>query len=272
MNQRQWIPTEDATASNIRHIATISAVMHLIVVVLCCIVGLLLGQLLISAAVGLIVGALLVRSIRRSAESAVLAQVGGVPVSEADHARLINIVDGLCVVGGDQRPALRVVEAGFPIALAVAMPGSAGTIVVSSGFMQSMGRIETEAVVAHLMSRLRCADIALTTYLLSVSRVLGRIGLTSVARKAVKRATNESSVLVADIAACQATRYPPALISALEVVVQNSNETINRIGARPLWFATPHKSRNDTTSDTELSSLGFVRPSIDGRITVLKEI
>lgn len=272
MNQQQWIPLERSTATNVRHIATISAVMHLVVVVVFTLIGVLVGQLFVGLAIGVAAGAFLVRSIRRGAEQKVLDSLGGEPASETEHARLFNVVDGLCVVGGDQRPVLRVVDAGFPIALIAAMPGSAGTIVVSSGFVSLMGRIETESVVAHLMARLRSGDIALTTYLMSLSQLLSRIGLGSLARYIVAKTTDERSVLVADIASCQATRYPPGLISALEIVVDHSQETLHRLGARPLWFATPDGSRNDTTREAGLSSLGFERPSLDERIALLKEI
>jgi MFS superfamily sulfate permease-like transporter len=94
MNQQQWIPLERSTATNVRHIATISAVLHLAVVLVFTLVGLVVGQLLIGIAVGVAVGAFLVRSIRRGAEQKILETLGGVAASETDHARLFNVVDG----------------------------------------------------------------------------------------------------------------------------------------------------------------------------------
>lgn len=57
MNQQQWIPLERSTATNVRHIATISAALHLVVVVFFTLVGLVVGQLFIGIAVGVAVGA-----------------------------------------------------------------------------------------------------------------------------------------------------------------------------------------------------------------------
>ena len=152
------------------------------------------------------------------------------------------------------------------------MPGSAGTIVVSTGFVASMGRVETEAVMAHLMWRIRSGDISLGTYLLALSAFFGRIGLSSLVKAIVQRVSDERVVLFADLSACQATRYPPALISALEIVFGARAISAGPIGAQPLWFATPALPGGATTGVANVSSLGFVRPSILERIAVLKEI
>ena len=76
MNQQQWIPLERSTATNVRHIATISAALHLAVVVVFTLVGLVVGQLFVGIAVGVAVGAFLVRSIRRGAEQKILETLG----------------------------------------------------------------------------------------------------------------------------------------------------------------------------------------------------
>ena len=272
MNQRQWIPIEDSAPTNVRRISTIPAIIVAVDAVLGLIIGLIIGQPLLGAAVFLLVSAGLMWNVRRNAEATVLSMVDGRAASETEHARLFNLIEGLCVVGGDQRPAIRIVDVEFPVALAVAMPGSAGTIVVSTGFVASMGRVETEAVMAHLMWRIRSGDISLGTYLLALSAFFGRIGLSSLVKAIVQRVSDERVVLFADLSACQATRYPPALISALEIVFGARAISAGPIGAQPLWFATPALPGGATTGVANVSSLGFVRPSILERIAVLKEI
>ena len=272
MNQRQWIPIEDAAPTNNRRLTTIPASIVLGFACVGLIVGLVVGQLLIVAMFAVVASAGVMWNVRRHAEATVLSTVGGRAASETEHARLFNVVEGLCVVGGDQRPSLRVVDVDFPVALAVAMPSSAGTIVVSNGFISRMGRVETEAVMAHLMWRIRSGDTALTTYLLALSGFLSRMGLSFLSRFIVKKVADERVVLFADLSACQATRYPPALISALEIIFEARAISAGSIGAGPLWFATPALSGGATTGAFNLSSLGFVRPSILERIAVLKEI
>ena len=51
MNQQQWIPLERSTATNVRHIATISAALHLAVVVVFAVVGVVVGQLFVGIAI-----------------------------------------------------------------------------------------------------------------------------------------------------------------------------------------------------------------------------
>jgi Zn-dependent protease with chaperone function len=169
MNQRQWIPIEDSTETNSRRVQMIPVVLTLVVSAVFLIVGAIVGLPVIGAVVGAIVSGLFMLNVHRTAEAVVLKMVGGLPASDHEHARLFNVVDGLCVVGGDARPALRVVGIEYPVALAVGMPGTSGTIVVSAGFLRSMGRVEMEAVLAHLMWRLRTNDIGATTYMLALS-------------------------------------------------------------------------------------------------------
>ena len=272
MNQRQWIPIEDSAPTNIRRLTTIPAIVIAVDAVIGLVIGLVVGQPFLGMVLFLVVSAVLMWNVRRNAEATVLSMIDGRPASETEHARLFNIVEGLCVVGGDQRPSIRVVDVEFPVALAVAMPGSAGTVVVSTGFVASMGRVETEAVMAHLMWRIRSGDISLTTYLIALSAFFGRIGLASLTKAIVQRVTDERVLLFADLSACQATRYPPALISALEIIFEARAVSAGPIGAQPLWFATPALPGGATTGSGNVSSLGFVRPPILERIAVLKEI
>ena len=76
----------------------------------------------------------------------------------------------------------------------------------------------------------------------------------------------------ADVAACQATRYPPAMVSALEIVEQAAAIPLGRIGAQPLWFATPDSAGDDRNASAGVSTMGFARPPLADRIAVLKEI
>ena len=272
MNQRQWIPIEDTSAANVRRITMIPLAFVAAVTFFFLVVGIVVGLPIVLPVLALVVEGGFMWSCRRHAEDTVLDLVGGVPASEVDQARLFNVVDGLCVVGGDQRPALRIVDVEFPVALAVSMPGSAGTIVVSHGFMSTMGRLETEAVMAHLMWRLRTGEVALTTYLLALSALLRRFGLGQLAKAVVARSVDERTMLWADISSCQATRYPPALVNALDLVFAARSVSAGTVGALPLWFATPALPAHATTKDADVSSLGFVRSSILERIAVLKEI
>ena len=272
MNQRQWIPIEDSSQLQARRLLAIPLGFALVVTIIFLIVGFIVGFPIPVAVVGAVISGGFMWNVYRTADDVVLKMVGGLPASEYEHARLFNVIDGLCVVGGDARPALRVVGIEYPVALAVGMPGEVGTIIVSAGFLKSMGRVEMEAVMAHVMWRLRTGDIGITTYMLALSAAVQRFGGDNVMRSVVARVTDERIVMWADVAACQATRYPPAMVSALEIVEGAAAIPLGRIGAQPLWFATPDSTRDDSNQSGSASTIGFSRPPLADRIAVLKEI
>lgn len=272
MNQRQWIPIEDSSQLMTRRMFALPATFMLVVTFFCLVVGFIIGFPIIAALIGAAVSGGFMWNVHRTATDVVLKMVGGLPASEYEHARLFNVIDGLCVVGGDARPALRVVGIEYPVALAVGMPGEAGTIVVSSGFLKSMGRVEMEAVMAHVMWRLRTGDIGLTTYMLALSVAVQRFGAQKMMRSVIERVADERIVMWADVAACQATRYPPAMVSALEIIEQAAAIPLGRIGAQPLWFATPDSAGDARNASVGVSTMVFARPPLADRIAVLKEI
>ena len=235
-------------------------------------IGILIGFPVIAAVIGAAISGGFMWNVYRTADDVVLKMVGGLPASDHEHARLFNVIDGLCVVGGDQRPALRVVGIEYPVALAVGMPGESGTIIVSAGFLKSMGRVEMEAVMAHVMWRLRTGDIGVTTNMLALSAAVKRFGGDKLMPSVVARVVDDRTVMWADIAACQATRYPPAMVSALEIVERASGIALGRIGAQPLWFAAPDSATDGSNHSETGSTMGFARPPLADRIAVLKEI
>jgi heat shock protein HtpX len=88
----------------------------------------------------------------------------------------------------------------------------------------------------------------------------------------IARVVDDRTVMWADVAACQATRYPPAMVSALEIVERAAATPLGRIGAQPLWFATPDSTGDDNNQTGVVSTMGFARPPLADRIAVLKEI
>ena len=242
-----------------------------VVMALFLMVGFLVSLHVIPAVIAGVTAYFIMRSIKQSSESRVLATIPSMAASEIAEARLFNVVDGLCVVGGDQRPALRIVSADFPVALAVSAPDSAGTIVVSSGFMSTMDRVETEAVMAHLLWRIRSGEVALITFLMSLTAVASRIGLSGVVRRVTERVSDPRRVMWADISGSQATRYPPAMISALEKVLSSSG-SVDMVPVTPLWFAVPQDHVDDAHGLRDIPIVKEVSVSLTERIAVLKEI
>ena len=270
MNQRQWIPIEESAAPNLARIKKIEWVITAVGTLLFLAIGLLVGQPILGV-VGLVAFGAFAWAIGRHAEDDVLGALSLTPADEDAHARLFNIVEGLRMSSGDHRPAMFITPSEFPLAFAISEAGSDGNIVVSDGFLRMMDRVETEAVVSHLLWRIRSGDSALTAYLVSFYALMARVGLAGVAQKVIERSVDARALIWADISACQATRYPPALISALEKCA-NSHGPVSVGIAAPFCFALPETPAHDAHSVPTVPNVGFARPSLAERIAVLKEI
>jgi hypothetical protein len=61
-------------------------------------------------------------------------------------------------------------------------------------------------------------------------------------------------------------------VSALEIIEQAAAIPLGRIGAQPLWFATPDSAGDASNASADVSTMGFARPPLADRISVLKEI
>lgn len=233
-------------------------------------IGFLVSQPIPLGLLGFVASLFFMQQIRRNAARHGLDGIATHEADEFTHARIFNVVEGLCVVSGDARPVIEIADTPFPLAAVVGSSGSA-TIVVSEAFCDAMDRVETEAVMAHLLWRVRSGDADLVAYLRSLSTSFARLGLLSVARLIVGRVAIPESLLWADIAACQATRYPPAVASALEKI-DTSQTKIPDTSSVSQWFALPDSVDIATIRDPFVSIVGTSRPSIADRVGILKEM
>jgi heat shock protein HtpX len=271
MNQKQWIQVDESSALNESRIRKSTALVSAVPALFAMSVCVVLGQWIAAVVVGIAIS-LLVNRIIRSASIGVLA--GSVAVREIDdneHSRLFNVIDGLCVVSGDQRPRMYAVETAYPVAAAFIDAEGENAILVSDAFMSTMDRVEVEGVMAHLLWRLRTGNVALVAHVAAVSAILGRVGLAPVGRRITESFVSPDIVMWADIFACQATRYPPALVSALEKC--QAAEGVVELGpVNALCFALPSDTESDALTSAAASTLVSARSTIGERVAVLKEI
>ena len=271
MNQRQWIPVSESSSDNLNKIRKVNAAIVIALTFVSLLIGVATSQVFPVVVVGLGVSIVFVFAVMRSVETSWLQRIDYQPVDEELHARIVNVVDGLCVVSGDRRPRLFVFHDEYPVALAIAAPGKLGNIVVSDGLLEELDRVEIESVMAHVLWRLRTENIALTCYLLTLSALLGKIGLGKLGSLVTAKMTEQKILLWADISACQATRYPPALISALHKCDRPHRLSIDS-QCGPLLFVDPRTVGDDTTVTSSFPILGFSAVSLEERIAVLKEM
>lgn len=185
---------------------------------------------------GALVGALVAAAGYFLSDRIALAAAKARPAPADDQPRLHNIVEGLCVAAGLPKPALYVAPEAVPNAFAVGRNPAHASVVVTTGLLESMDRVELEGVVAHELAHIRNHDILLTSTAVGLLFLRGFLP--------PRRETD------ADAVGVRITRYPPGLIAALEKLRRQ------RTGARSgswaishLWIDAPHPPLDQRLSE-----------------------
>ena len=265
------IETKSVTSRTLILVAVIPCVV-LLVVVLALILAAGAPAVVMLPLVAAISGAW-AWSVSRStsaAEDFCVAMFGADVADDVQYARLHNVTEGLCLSLGMNKPRLMVFTHDAPIAAVAAQSGSAGTILVADGFARTMDRMEHEAVVAHLLSRLRAGDVAARCGWLALDAFLSRIGGRGLSALLATRMRPSMSLASADDAAVKVTRYPPALVSALEKSREWEGSIDDRLSrASTLFFFADGWGAD--ADQPQVPNLGGSSSDADHRIELLKE-
>jgi hypothetical protein len=158
-------------------------------------------------------------------------QVGEQPHGDVGDARLANLVEGLAPGAGLARPRCFVVDDPAANALAAGRDPRHGCLIVTSGLLHDLSRMELEGVVATCLVRIRDGVVAAPTVALAFGRG-ARVPLL------VERA---GGALPSDLAAVSLTRYPPGLAAALRRVAPTGGVAPAQAShlLAPLWWVPP---------------------------------
>jgi heat shock protein HtpX len=222
--------------------------------------GVVIAGALVSVVVGLVVGAIAGAAVGLGAwwggTAAAVRLTGARAAGVDEQPRVHNLIDGLCAASGIPKPTLRVVDDETPNALAVGLHPRRTTIVVTTGLISSLGRIELEAVLAHELSHVKVHDIVPGTVAVT------SLGLVAVVFPPAARlpfwGAGDKREPLADLAAVALTRYPPGLIAALE-----------RIAAGHGGAGHARRARARATDHLWIMSAGR---SLDERLQALREL
>jgi heat shock protein HtpX len=209
--------------------------------------GLVLGLLLawwagVLALVGLWVG--LAAWSRRAAPRLALS---GLPLrrvgnSTRPEARIHNLVESLCALGGLPHPDVLVLDDPAIDALVVGWKPATAALVVTGGLLQHLTRVEMEGVLAQQLVRIRRGDAAVSTASALVAGLAGRLA-PSRARSWVRKIALPPGAGL-DAAAIALTRFPPGLTSALEKMGENRYQA-RSLPSDWLWDVPPVPSASE---------------------------
>ena len=143
-----------------------------------------------------------------------LATLGGREAKPGENARLINVVEGLCVANGLSVPRLVVLDDPAANAIVLGISNDAATFVCTTGLLDLLDRMELEGLVAHELAHLKRGDTRSSGLAMSV---LGLVALLLPhPSRLLRRIGDPRREVGADLLGASMTRYPPGLRQALE--------------------------------------------------------
>jgi heat shock protein HtpX len=295
--------------SNKRRSALLVAGFVVVVVVIGAAFGVLIGAGTIATVIALVIAGAIAFTSYWQADKIALRVSRARPADEREYARLHNIVEGLCIAGGLPKPGVYIVDDPAPNAFATGRDPKHASIAVTTGLLETMNRVELEGVVAHELSHIRnydilvstlavimvgaaalLSDVAIRTMWWNGGRVrrsgdhddhgnpLAIIGfallvLSPLIAKAMQAAISRQRETLADVSACQMTRYPPGLISALEKLQEDTTVTHSASTATAhLWIEQPMSGVGDSGRLAGAHKMFDTHPPLEERIALLREL
>ena len=244
-------------------------------------------------------------------DAVALAMSHARPADPVAHARLHNLVEGLCIAGGLPKPRVYVVEDSAPNAFATGRNPNHAAIAVTTGLLEKLDRVELEGVLAHELAHIKNYDILVSTLAVTLVGVIALIAdfsfrflwwggashrsdrkgggagpaavlaivgvvllvVTPLIAKLMQAAISRRREQLADMSGVTLTRYPPGLISALEKL--RANDTVVHSASRAtahLWIEGPVPKQKEEGRMAWLGRLFDTHPPLTDRIEALREL
>lgn len=282
-------------------------------VVLVVLVGVAIGYLIgggpTASVIALVIAAVMAFTSYWKSDSIALKVSRAVPADPETYQRLHNLVEGLCIAGGLPKPKVYIINDPAPNAFATGRNPQHAAIAFTTGLLEKMNRVELEGVVAHELSHIRNYDILVSTIAVTLvgsiaimtdlgirmmwwnggrtsregdrnngSNPLALVGfllliLAPIIAKAMQAAVSRKRESLADVSACQMTRYPPGLISALEKLRADTTATHSAsMATAHMWIEQPLSGVSDGGKLGFFHRMFNTHPPLDERIALIKEL
>jgi heat shock protein HtpX len=263
-----------------------------------------MGQAGIAFAVSLAVG--MTAGSYFYSDRVVLAMSRARPVEKAEFPYLYNVVEGLALAAGIPAPKCYVIEDTAPNAFATGRNPEHSVVVVTTGLLEKLNRLELEGVVAHEMSHIRNYDVLLQTLTVVMVGVVALLSdwmrrsfwwrgmrrqgsdrergggagglivalglvlamLSPLAAQLIRLAVSRRREFLADASGALLTRYPAGLASALRKIAADKEplEAANKATAH-LYIVNPLKDLGGA-----VNRLFSTHPPIEDRIAALEKM
>ena len=299
----------DLIASNKRRTVFLIFSFVVILVAVGSAAGLVLGNPVIGTVFALIISSVMSVTSYWKSDVIALAVSRAKPADEIEYKRLHNLVEGLCIAGGLPKPRIYVIDDPAPNAFATGRNPKNAAVAVTSGLLEKLDRVELEGVLAHELSHIRNYDILVSTLAVTLvgtialltdiairmmwwnggrvsrgndrrnsSNPLAFVGFAllifaPVIARIMQASISRRRETLADVSACQLTRYPPGLISALEKLQADSTVTHSAsMATAHMWIEQPLSGVNDAGRLAGFHKLFNTHPPLSERIALLREM
>jgi len=231
----------------------------------------------------------------------VLAMSKAKPIEKQDNPELYRLVENLCITAGLPLPKIYTIDDTSPNAFATGRDPQHSIIVVTTGLLQKLQRVELEGVIAHELSHIGNKDTLLATIVVilvglvirlsdfffrarlrsrddeggGVSGILMIVGivfliLAPILAQLVRFAISRKREFLADASGALLTRYPEGLASALEKISRDTEPLEAATNATAhLYIVNPFKGKQTTAFLVKLFS---THPPIEERIKALRDL
>jgi heat shock protein HtpX len=225
-------------------------------------------------------------------------------VEKSEYPHLYNSIEGLAIAAGLPTPAMYVIEDSAPNAFATGRDPEHSAIVVTTGLLEKLSRVELEGVIGHEMSHIADRD----TLLMTITVVLvGSVALVSdwmlrtflwgggrrrrssgggqagailmivalvlailapIIAQLIRLAISRRREFLADANSAKLTRYPEGLAGALEKIAGDREplEVANKATAH-LYIENPLKEHKGG-----MNNLFSTHPPVEERIAALRSM
>jgi len=299
----------DQIRANKRKSAALIVVFVILLAAVGAAIGVLIGYGLIATIVALVFAGSMAALSYWKADAIALRVSRAEPADPDQYRRLHNLVEGLCIASGLPKPGVYIVQDPAPNAFATGRDPKHAAIAVTTGLLEKMNRVELEGVLAHELSHVRNYDILVSTLVVTLVgsiAILTDLGIrmmwwnggrvrrdgdrndsgnpiaylgfallifAPILAKLMQAAVSRKRETLADVSACQMTRYPPGLISALEKLRDDTTVTHSASTATAhLWIEQPMSGVADNGKLGRLHSMFDTHPPLEERIELLREL
>jgi heat shock protein HtpX len=229
------------------------------------------------------------------------------PVKKEDYPYLYNVVEGLAIAAGLPQPRCYVIDDTAPNAFATGRNPQNSVIVVTTGLLEKLNRVELEGVVAHEMSHIKNYDVRLQTLTVVMVGVVALLSdwmrrsfwwgggrrrssdrgkgggggaalilalalvmaiLSPLIAQLIRLAISRKREFLADASGAMLTRYPPGLASALRKISDDKEPLeVANKATAHLYIVNPLKDLKGS-----VNKLFSTHPPIEERIAALEKM